>query len=117
MNNQEVYLEMKAAEEALAVKKAVVTERVKSIFERYAAIYNRYHAVKLNVEDFDVFTLLEQANCYSFLYISDCNNPLMQMELDSEYFFNTDATLEWYEQTLKMEASEAKQENSNGQFR
>ncbi len=112
MNNQEVYLEMKAAKEVLAAKDDVVGERVKAIFTRYAEVYNRYHAIKLNVSDFNVFTIVELASNYIFLYISDCNSATTQMELDSEYYFNTDATLERYEQTLKM-AAETKEENNN----
>ena len=104
MNNQDVYLEMKAAEKVLSMKKAAVTQRVKAIFTRYAEIYNRYHAIPLNVQNFNVFSVMEQCNGNSYLYISDCNNLLLQLELDGSYYFNTDATLEWYEQTLKLEA-------------
>ena len=104
MNNQDVYLEMKAAEKILSMKKAAVTQRVKAIFTRYAEIYNRYHAIHLNVEDFNVFSVMDQYSGNSYLYISDYNNSLLQLELDGAYYFNTDAALEKYEQTLKLEA-------------
>ena len=114
MTNEELFDDMRAIESVLSNKRVLVRERVRHIFERYVTIYNKYHVPHINVEDFNVFAVMEnylnndagQLELTKYIYISNHDKPHLELELDIEYFFNTDSALEFLEQTLKMGGSD-----------
>ena len=106
---EQLLADLQAAQEETAIVEDRMRIRIKHIFERYVAVYNKYHVLKMDVAAFNVFVLLDnwknEDGVFTdkhYLYISNCDAHYAGLELREEYFFDTDSTLEFYEQTLKL---------------